>query len=64
MTVWTFEIENTIKENGVDGLKEYYQDQVLLIETFISLFEKDITSVDRAGLETCIVISVHNRDII
>jgi hypothetical protein len=39
MTVWTFETENTIKENGVEGLKEYYLDQVQLIETFISLFE-------------------------
>ena len=64
MTVWTFETESTINDAGIEGLEDYLRETVSSISTMVSLFDQNLSKVDRCGLETCIVISVHNRDIL
>ncbi len=64
MTVWTFETENTITDSGKQGLQNYQKDSIANIEKVIALFDQNLSKINRCGLETCIVILVHNRDII
>ena len=64
MTVWTFETESTISDSGKLGLDNYLKDSINTIEKVISLFDSNLSKINRCGLETCIVILVHNRDII
>eukprot|EP00961_Rhodomonas_salina_P280288 3786450-Rhodomonas_salina.1 len=61
---WSVEVEASIAEEGVVGLKKYYEKMLTQLDGLVQLVRGKLTKLESLTLGALIVVEVHARDVI